>query len=975
MPSFEEVLERFIEECHAGKSPSVSEYRRAYPQYAESMVELFPALLLLERSGRSGKKPAELVAKSPERIDHYRINRLIGRGGMGIVYEAYDESLHRTVALKVLRHFRGEEEQAIRRFRREAQTAAGLHHTNIVPVFGTGFCDGEFYYVMQVIPGLGIDRFLKLFEPKEKKPSEPDDLVLPTTQRWEEKAASGSHRSASADAATVLGSQTPLEIEPVEIPPLDSTPASEPDSGQKNVVLEERKREQNIVRSFLGGSYGDVVQYRKADAKEPACPELSALSFEAFERGELSFSRWCRSVCGVGIQIAQALDYAHRHDVLHRDIKPSNLLLDEGGVVWITDFGLARPASESDLTRSGQIVGTLRYMAPEALSGRFSPQSDLYSLALTLYEMLAFTPAFDESNYTKLIGQISEGRVAGPRKINRQIPRDLETILLKASEKEPDKRYRSGSEMADDLRRFLEERPIHARRISLLGRFWRWCRRNKPLAASVVTSAVLLVALALIMTVGFVQERSLRLDRELATNKATENLNEALLAFDDIFSTFGESTRSWNFVGGAGEFFLPLSAAPMSETDIKVLESLLAFYDRFAVQNAENESLQIETARAYANIGKIRQRMGNSAEALVAYKKSIDYYRRGFAISKDPMALELEEAQVVCRFLPLLIGASETDPLFDNILNLAIDAMAAVPPGAENADVRGRVLAKLLGFRGLTELSVGHNGRPRSLLSILFFDEGEKPPISPVTAERIDSDIAQAREISADLADRFPDDAILAAERNLTDGVLALRLALRGEKTASDALAGEMLAEAERLAAEHANSEMFAFHKIETELLAVCALRVDSDPADLPRQREILLKTLKTAERLRRDYAAVPGYLAFTVIVRQALAQVSTLLDDGTAAERYFAEADAGAEEFRDLFPGYSDLRRLELPALEVVEGLIASGRIKEAATRLERMRANASDDSIEGERIRHLTEQIQQKQKEESQKKTQSEK
>lgn len=135
----------------------------------------------------------------------------------------------------------------------------------------------------------------------------------------------------------------------------------------------------------------------------------------------------------VGVQVADALAHAASQGILHRDIKPSNLLLDDTGNVWVTDFGLAKAAGDGDdLTQTGDVVGTLRYMAPERFSGQGDLRSDTHSLGLTLYELLALRPAFGEADRNKLVKQVLHDEPVRPRKVNPDVPRDLETVVLKA---------------------------------------------------------------------------------------------------------------------------------------------------------------------------------------------------------------------------------------------------------------------------------------------------------------------------------------------------------------------------------------------------------------------------------------------------------------------------------------------------------------------------------------------------------------
>jgi WD40 repeat protein len=220
----------------------------------------------------------------------------------------------------------------------------------------------------------------------------------------------------------------------------------------------------------------------------PGGTELSSV-----ESGRRPFFR---SLAQIGRQVAGGLAYAHARGIVHRDIKPSNLLLDTEGVVWIADFGLAKGEDEG-LTQSGDILGTLRYMAPERFRGEGEARADVYALGLTLYELLTLRPGFDSSDRLKLIEQIKTEEPLQPRALDARIPRDLETIVLKAIEKDPGARYQTAEAMGEDLGRFLADEPIRARQVSASERYWRWARRNPGTAVlGAGLLAVLLVATA-----------------------------------------------------------------------------------------------------------------------------------------------------------------------------------------------------------------------------------------------------------------------------------------------------------------------------------------------------------------------------------------------------------------------------------------------------------------------------------------------
>jgi serine/threonine protein kinase len=222
----------------------------------------------------------------------------------------------------------------------------------------------------------------------------------------------------------------------------------------------------------------------------------------AVESGRRPFFR---SVAHIGRQVAAGLSYAHARGIVHRDIKPSNLLLDTQGVVWITDFGLAK-ASDDGLTQTGDILGTVRYMAPERFRGEGDGRADDYALGLTLYELLVLRPAFDSPDRLKLIEQIKAEDPPRPRALDSRIPRDLETIVLKSIAKDPKDRYPSADALREDLRRFLADEPIRARRVGPLERAWIWARRRPALAGLLVVSGVAVVALGVEAAVRFSDE-------------------------------------------------------------------------------------------------------------------------------------------------------------------------------------------------------------------------------------------------------------------------------------------------------------------------------------------------------------------------------------------------------------------------------------------------------------------------------------
>jgi WD40 repeat protein len=196
-------------------------------------------------------------------------------------------------------------------------------------------------------------------------------------------------------------------------------------------------------------------------------------------------------------------------------------------MIWVTDFGLAKIESDSDLTRTGDIVGTIRYLAPERFAGRCDARADVYALGLTLYELLARRPAFEAEDRHSLIRQVTQDEPRRLRQVDPTIPRDLETIVQTAIAKDPEDRYATAAALRDELERFLADRPIRSRPVSPFERYWRWCKRNPLLALASSVACALIIVVAIVSSVAAFRNGRLADQLKAQRDEANRNLIQA----------------------------------------------------------------------------------------------------------------------------------------------------------------------------------------------------------------------------------------------------------------------------------------------------------------------------------------------------------------------------------------------------------------------------------------------------------------
>ena len=436
-------MEEYLTLLQQGERPNRQAFLARHVEIADILSDCLHGLELVQAAGPELSHPAlstrlpreengiEDAVAPAQHLGDFQIVRELGRGGMGVVYEAVQISLGRRVALKVLPFAAALDARQLQRFKHEAQAAALLHQPHIVPVFGVGEARGVHYYAMQYIEGQDLACLIRRLRQQARK------------------------------VPAVANPETGRDVPSSDLPVAPNSPSVE-----------------TAVAVVAGAS------------TVGSWPSIS----------------YVRAVARLGIQAAEALEHAHQLGVIHRDIKPANLLLDLRDNLWITDFGLAQLRGQTGLTVTGDLVGTLRYMSPEqALANRvvIDQRSDIYSLGVTLYELLTLEPAFAGENRQELLRQIAFEEPQKIRAKTKSVPAELETIIFKACAKNPTDRYATAQELADDLSRFLEHRPIRARRPTLRQRALWWARRN-PAATWSATTAVVVIGTMLAGGLGYV---------------------------------------------------------------------------------------------------------------------------------------------------------------------------------------------------------------------------------------------------------------------------------------------------------------------------------------------------------------------------------------------------------------------------------------------------------------------------------------
>jgi len=803
---FEVLAAEFVDRHRGGECPSIEEYAGRHPQLANEIRDLFPTIASLEnlRSTKANSSDGRAVAGVPwlTHLGGFRIVRELGRGGMGVVYEAEDNSLKRRVALKVLGANVTNSATQLQRFRHEAEAAARLHHTNIVPVFGTGEEHGVMFYAMQLIDGIPLSEVI-------------DQLRV-------------------ARSPIAIGSEM----------------AAMNHAGNSSLVNRIRWRD------------------------------------------------W-RTIARVACDLGDALAYAHGQGILHRDIKPANILVDREGIVWISDFGLAMHEEQTRVTATGGLVGTLRYMAPEQFHGKSDARSDIYSLGLTLYELLTLEPAFAESQHGPLIRQKATTPVPSPRLVNAAIPRDLETIVLKACAQERTHRYQTVAELSEDLRRFVEDRPIRARRALPVERLWRWSRRN-PLVAGLSGIAVLLLAVvAVVFAVGN-QRTNRALRRAVGATqvahaerkRAEDTLQLAVRALDEIMKNLSERGIPQTLQIGIDGNESPLQNVVVTEADAVLLQSLLHFFDEFASENRAN--LNAQTAAALQRIGAIQQRLGKLSEAETAFQQSVEIYKKLIVETPGDVNLVTDLATAWNRIgtirsqRGMISGAFAAHVAAMNLLKSSDVAIAS--------DAGRFQLAETLNLLGSVGARAGRGemlaGMARSPGSPDGAGRGGPPPGVPQGAPFSHGEgVRQAVGILNELLVRDPGNPTyeFALAKSYRSQIrLALHASSPEESAAVRRAADEAIRILEQLAERFPNSPIYAYELAGT--LCRAAQRVPDDGQRRDRENR-LQEALQLATQLVLKHPQVSEHQALLASAERQLGEFAQRRGEPAEAERHYHRA------------------------------------------------------------------------------------
>jgi tetratricopeptide (TPR) repeat protein len=566
------------------------------------------------------------------------------------------------------------------------------------------------------------------------------------------------------------------------------------------------------------------------------------------------------------------MHYAHERGVVHRDLKPANVLLAASGSVGdtaplaarlfpkITDFGLAKrlDADAAGLTRSGAVLGTPAYMPPEQTSGpgqAAGPAMDVYALGAVLYETVTGRPPFQAATVLETLAQLRTLEPVPPRRLNPQVPRDLETIALKCLQKVPARRYASALGLADDLRRFLDGRPILARPVGAVERFARWCRRNpKPAGLAAALVVVVLLSLAGLWALWRHADgqRQAAVDSAAREQQHRERAETSYRLARVALADVTELQKDPRFQEG-----------PLEDVKRRLQQAEAAFYQQFVTLQGDDPQFQAERATAFLRLGDLTHLLGSAQEAAA-------YYRQGIAI-REALARDHPEDRENRRRLAIA---------YYNLGNTSRTLLGQFDAAEAALDQAQALQEALIRDHPAEESYQLDLARTLQKVSSLQRDADRRQAAAAA--------IHRALDLYALLAKRYPDDPDLLSEMGGLYNTLGGLHHSEGRLSEAEDAHQQAVALIERAARQHPDVPWYqtsltaAYNRLATAY---------NDARRYPEAEAAARKALGVAERLARRHPAVVPYRASLASAHESLGMFSLTAGHFTEGQSAYRQA------------------------------------------------------------------------------------